>query len=357
VTAAAAENQTAIAAGVLQTAGLASRVATGVAVSQLVTDFGRTSKLTQSARFRAEAADETVRMRRAETILEVHQAYYAALRAAAVVEVAKATLESRRVILRQVQGLAASNLRSTLDVSFAEVAVSEADLLVQQAENDVREAQAALAAAMGQEQSTSYQLEPVSTLPILEADVDALVEKALAARPELKIARLNLSAAQRFAEAQHRSLYPSISITGAAGVIPAHQKALRDQYAAAAIHLTLPFLNGGRLSANAAEADLRARAAGKDTENLALQVALAVKKSWLDADTAHKRFVLTEKMVEQAKLAYRLASTRYENGLGGIVEVTQAQLAETSALIAQARARYDYLAQVSNLNFAMGELQ
>src|SRR4051812_10434523 len=43
-----ADRDTVIAAGTLQTSGLASRAATGVGFSQLVTDFGRTSSLADS---------------------------------------------------------------------------------------------------------------------------------------------------------------------------------------------------------------------------------------------------------------------------------------------------------------------
>ena len=60
--------------------------------------------------------------------MEVEQAYYQALVADAVLQVAQAALENRRLTLRQVQGLAEGSLKSTLDVSFAEVVVSEAEL-------------------------------------------------------------------------------------------------------------------------------------------------------------------------------------------------------------------------------------
>jgi outer membrane protein len=39
----------------------------------------------------------------------------------------------------------------------------------------------------------------------------------------------------------------------------------------------------------------------------------------------------------------RLAQTRYDIGLGSIVELNQAQLSEVSAEIAAAGAKYDYL--------------
>ena len=58
--------------------------------------------------------------------------------------------------------------------------------------------------------------------------------------------------------------------------------------------------------------------------------------------------------MDQAGRALRLAKARYEIGLSGILELTQAQLAQTSAQIAAANAKYDYLTRVANLNYAVG---
>src|ERR1043166_8275053 len=76
-----ADQGSAIAAGSLQTSGLASRAASGVGFSQLVTDFGRTSNLVESARLRATAQDRNVTSVRAQVTLQVRQAYDAVLSA------------------------------------------------------------------------------------------------------------------------------------------------------------------------------------------------------------------------------------------------------------------------------------
>src|SRR5438045_1989835 len=85
-----ADRDTAIAAGTLQTSGLASRAATGLGLSQLVTDFGRTSNLADSARLRAAAQDRNIATTRAQVLLQVEQAYYNVLAAEAVLQVAQA---------------------------------------------------------------------------------------------------------------------------------------------------------------------------------------------------------------------------------------------------------------------------
>src|SRR6185312_15694766 len=148
VTGAAAEHNSTLSAGAIQTSSLYSRGASGIGVSQLVTDFGRTSNLEQSAKLHNSAQNENVTNVRAQVLIEVREAYFQALATAAVLNVAQSTVDLRRLTLRQVSALAQSALRSTLDVSFAEVNVSEAELALFRAENDAKSSHARLSAAL-----------------------------------------------------------------------------------------------------------------------------------------------------------------------------------------------------------------
>jgi outer membrane protein len=352
-----ADHGTAIAAGTLQTSGLASRAATGVGFSQLITDFGRTSNLVESAKVRAAAQDRNVAAAQKQIILQVYQAYYNVLSSDAVLRVSSARVEMQKLTLRQARALAESSLRSTLDVSFAEVALSEAELALFQSENSAKASRAVLAAAMGDPQVESFALSepPMSGHP--RVDTENMVEEALRNRPELSVAKLNESAARRTAEAERRLRYPAITVTGVAGAIPVRQQNLANSYSAAGVNVSLPFLNGGLFAARRAEAELRARSAEKDEQALALQIARAVRVAQLEADNAWRRIEVTTRLLTQTATALRLANARYEAGLSSIIELTQAQLSQTSAEISAARAKYDYLVRLSELDFATGAIQ
>src|ERR1700735_3078830 len=122
------EHGSVLSAGAVTTSSIYSRQASGVVANQLLTDFGRTSRLEQSAKLRNASQNQNVINTRAQVLIEVQQAYYQALAAESVLKVAQATLDLRRLTLRQVSALAQSLLRSTLDVSFAQVNVSQAEL-------------------------------------------------------------------------------------------------------------------------------------------------------------------------------------------------------------------------------------
>jgi outer membrane protein len=358
VTGVGADEGTAVAAGALTTSSLSSRLAFGVVVSQLVTDFGRTGNLTGSARLRAQAQNQNVVTTRAQILLDVQQAYYSALGAQSVAKVAQAALDDRRLVLRQITALAASSLKSTLDVRFAEVAVSEAELALYQAQNDANSAQARLSAALGYGQTMSFDLVEESMPAPLGPDVDPLVTEALHDRPDLAALDLARSAEHRFAEAEKDLRYPTLSALGTVGEVPTHDAGYRgDHYGAAGMNLNIPVFNGGLFSARRAEADLRAEAADKDFQELTLQISKDVRVAWLNANTAFRRLDVAARLVAEANEALRLAQARYDIGLGSIVELTQAQYTQTSAQIASANATYEYLSRRSALDYSTGALR
>jgi outer membrane protein len=79
--------------------------------------------------------------------------------------------------------------------------------------------------------------------------------------------------------------------------------------------------------------------------------------AYLNALTANDRLALTAQLLDQAKLALDLAQSRYDLGLSSIVELSQAQLNLTSAQIEAARAKYDYQALRTVLEYQIGALR
>jgi outer membrane protein len=352
-----AEHNSTLAAGTVQTSSLYSRVAAGVTVSQLITDFGRTANLAESAKLRAAAQEQVVGNTRAAILIEVNQAYYQALAADTVLKVAQAVVDNRRLSLRQVQALAQSSLKSTLDVSFAEVAVSETELALFHAESDVLASRARLTAALGAAQTERFELTDEPLPPTLDPDPEVVVDQAVKQRPDLAALRLSRDAAHRFAQAERALSRPTVSLMGVAGDLPATDPRLHGTYSAAGVNVSVPILNGKLHAARRGEAELRAQASDRDVEDLTIQVSEEVRVAWLEASTAFRRLDVTARLVAQAQQSLRLAQTRYDNGLGSIVELNQAQVSQVSAEITAAGAKYDYLSRRAALAFVMGALR
>ncbi len=352
-----ADNGSRLAAGGLNNPVVYNRLGSGLTVAQMITDFGRTGNLVGSARLQAQAQDQATETTRAEILLNVSRAYFNILRAEAVRKVAIQTVAARQLVSDQVSALAQSKLRSTLDVSFAKVNLSDAKLLQVQAENDYHAAEATFAEAMGLPGLSGFTVEE-EPLPAGPPDtVGDLLREAMNNRPELKELRLQESAQQRFTKAEHGLYYPTIGVLGTAGFAPAGYETISSRYGAIGLNVNIPVFNGGLFKARETASEMKARAVSETAKDVQNQVSRDVRIAWLNSTTAYDRMALTKELLDQARLALDLAQSRYDLGLASIVELSTAQLNLTSAQISDANARYDYQTQKINLDFQTGILR
>jgi outer membrane protein len=354
LTAVKANGDSEVAAGAVTTSSISTRVAGGVTLTQLVTDFGRTRDLVRSSRLTAQGAAQNTEDVRQQILRDVDQAYFATEAAESVRGTAQAVLGLRRTELRQLTALAQNQLRSTLDVQFAQVLVSEAQMAVVQADSNVQEARAQLTAAMGDDNDPDYVLAEQPQPPLLEDDVNLYLHEALASRPDLKALNLQARAAQQFANSESKLNYPTVNILGSAGEVPERDHTLQQNYGAAGVNISVPVFNGGLNSGRIAEAKLRAQAAERDVRDRSLVIERDVRTDWARAKDAYLQIQVAQDLVDQTGVAVRLAQARYDAGLGSIVELNQAELSQTSALIQAASARFDYLSARAALNYALG---
>ncbi len=351
----AGSDNTRIMAGGLNNPSVLSRTALGVGVSQLITDFGHTSNIAASAKLSANAADHATLATREQVLLEVDRDYFGALQAQAVESVARQTLETRQLLVDRVTVLAENKLKSELDVSFARVALEEAQLLVLRAHSNAESALAALSTVLGYREQQNFTLVDAPTIPLsATTDVSSLIEQALRDRPELAGLRDERDAALHLARAQRDARLPTISAVVAAGDAFSHDARLPDNYSAAGLEVTVPLFAGGLYQAKQREAELRAKAAAESLRTAEDSVSRDVRIAWLDLGNARARLRTTGQLRRYAATAYDLADARYKAGSSSIVELSQAQLALTSAQIEETAARYDVLLKASDLNYQVG---
>jgi outer membrane protein len=352
-----ADTGTSTAAGNITTSSISDRFAYGGNLSQLVTDFGRTSALLGSARASAEAQADLATLTQAQVRLNVREAYYGVLGAEAVLRSAKAAQQNRQLISRQLSALANSELRSTLDVNFARVLEDEAELAVVRAESTVAQQRARLSSAIGDTHPIDTALSDVPIpLEELSGDPNSYLTSASKQRADLSALQAQQRSAAEFALSEKRLSYPTLNVLASAGQIPFHDHTLHDDYAAAGFNLNIPIFNGGLFGARRAEAELEASARTRDVQQIQLEVSEQVRDAWFQAQEAYRSVDVTARLVSQSKEALRLAKDRYDAGLGSIVELNEAQLNETSAEIEAANTTYTYLTRRAQLDFAAGLL-
>jgi outer membrane protein len=357
VTGVESENNSRVAAGGLNNPIIFDRYSNGVQVNQLVTDFGRTHELVKSSNLRAKAEEEGIVTSRANVLLRVDRSYYDALKAQAVLRVAQETVKDRQLVSDQITALAQNQLKSGLDVSFANVDLAQAQLLLVQAQNDVQASYASLTEALGYSDERMFQLAEAENPAVPPPDETTAIQQALRDRPELIGRRLEVSSAQSYVTAERDLWLPTISAVGVAGLSPIHQSELAPRYAAGGFNVNIPLFNGHLYGALRGEADAQARAQEQYLRAEQNGIIRDLQHAWLDANSGYQRLALTNQLLEQASKAVELAQARYKLGISSIIELSQAQLNMTQAEIAQASARYDYQAELAALAYQSGQIR
>ncbi len=347
-----------ITAGALSNPSIYNRAAGGLVVSQLITDFGRTHHLVLSAQSNARAQLESEHATELDITLTVDQAFYQALTAQAVLKVAQQTVAQRQATVDQVGALTRAKIRSDLDLSFANVQISQAKLLLLDAQNNEQSAMAALNNVLGSDQDEQYTLvdETGGAPPPAPDDPEAMVKAAFTARPDLASLNDKYIAARQYSTAERDLWMPTLSAMGAVGGTPVRaDQILSSWYGTAGANISIPVFNGFLYNAEEKEAKLRAQAAQEDVRNLRDVIARDVRTAVLNAETAYQRIAVTQQLLDQANFALDLASARYKIGLSGIVDITQAQLNQTEAEIAHTNARYSYQTALAVVRYEIGQ--
>jgi outer membrane protein len=362
ITGSAADQNTRIGAGLLSASRLFNRFGQGITVEQLITDSGRTPNLVASSKLRARAAQENVRATRYDVLLAVNQAFFEAQRAQALERVAQQTVAERQVVADQVTALVNNKLKSNLDLSFAQVNLAQAKLLLISTQNNISKAFAQLTRALGSDTQQTYKLQEEPVPPSPPSTAEPLVADAIRERPELIGLSFNRDAAYKFQKAERDLAFPTVTGVGVAGYLPeiaqlTLPRIIPDHYEAAAINVNIPIFNGHLFAARRAAALLQARAADQDLRNVQERIAQDVRAAWADSVTAYQQIAVADQLLNQANLALALAQGRYNLGLSSIVELSQAQLNQTQAEIQDVNARYDYQDQNAALQYQVGLLR
>ena len=343
VTAADSNPGSRLAAGFLNNPVLFPRAAEGASVNQLISDFGRTTKLLSSSEFQAKAADQNAVATRADILLVVDQAFYNSLDTKALVTVAEETVSARQTLVDKVQALTNAKLKSEIDLSFSNVELARAKLLLLEAQNNYQTSLATLSAILGYADQQDFQLvEDAKPITAPVRDVVPLIQQALQQRPELKALQFEVESAEKFGNAEHDLWRPTVNALGVVGEAPVRDDHIPNWYGAVGVNINIPVFNGFLYNARAKAADLQTEVDRQRLLDSRNNIARDVRNAWQNSQWAFQRLSVTQQLREQASLAFDLAQSRYNLGLGSIVEFTQAELQKTEADIEDTDAKYQY---------------
>ena len=269
-------------AGAINDPRLFNHFGSGLTLSQLITDSGRTSNLVANSKLQAQASREYYRATRYDVLFGVDGAYYEVLLAQQLVKVAQQTVNTRQTVVNQASELFKNQLKSQVDVSFAQVNLTDAKLMLLRAQDRLTAAYANLAQALGTQQAIKYQLTDQPMPPKPPESADPLLAQAFQNRPELASLRLQREADQKFVYAERDLRRPTISLTAVGGALPYINPGnanadISKGYEAAAVNVQIPVFNGHLFSARRQAAEYQLEAANQRLRDLQDRIARDVR--------------------------------------------------------------------------------
>jgi outer membrane protein len=362
VTAAQANQDSRLGAGVLNDPRLFNHFGSGITLSQLITDSGRTPNLVANARFKAQASREDSRATRYSVIVGVNQAYYEVLLSQQLIKVAEQTVASRQTVVNQISELTKNKLKSQVDLSFVQVNLADAQLMLLRAKNRLAAAYAGLGQAIGSQEAIRYQLTDPGKQPDPPNDPEPLIQQAFQNRPELASLNFQKQADQKLVYAERDLKRPTVSVSAVAGALPWIEPGnansnIPPEYESAAVNIQIPIFNGHLFSARRQAAEYQLQATQQRVRDLQDRIARNVRSAWAQASASFQAIGASEQLLQQANMALDLAQGRYDLGLSSIVELTQAQLGQTQAQVEFVDAKYEYQEAYADLQYTLGLLR
>lgn len=327
----------------------------GVSGSQLIWDFGQTPNRWRTARASAAAQTESLRATEAQVDYNVRIAFFTARAARELVKVATDTLANLEKHLAQIQGFVELGTHAEIDLSQARADRANGRVQLINAENAYDVARAQLNLAMGVERSVDYQLsdDGLTAVDGEDADVGRLVDEAARARPELANLRLLVDGAELQLRATREGHLPSLGLSASlTDNGPALDRLTWN--ASSLLVLSVPLFLGGQIDAQTRQSRGQLVQARAQLELEHQQVRLDVEQGRLGVRAAKAAIAAAADALANTSDRLRLAEGRYQTGVGSIIELGDAQIAQTAAAAQRVQAEYQLYTARAQLLKALG---
>lgn len=329
-----------------------------LAASWEIDVWGRLRDLNAADEADFAAAQSIYRGARLSLAANAAKAWCNLIAAEQLLELAHTTLDSNTRVLSITERLFKGGAgQGALDVQLGRTNVAAAQRAVKATELARDEAARSFELLVGR--YPSAEARGSHDLPTLKSKVPAglpadLVER----RPDLAIARADLFASARRADAARKALLPTIALTGSSGTpVSRFANFLDPAFLATSVaaNFAQPIYEGGELAANARGALAANEASIHDYAQTALEAFREVESALgADASLAEQETYLL-KEVEQASLAQKQAARDYSDGVNDdILRVLESQSRATNARGSLIRLRNDRLQNRIDLHLALG---
>ncbi len=329
-------------------------------------DFGRREASVKSAREQSMAQNFAFNAMHQEVLFSVCRAYYKLISIRSALAVISAAQDDAALIERATQKALEQGFSTRAELLQAKQQVAQFDFDKSALQADLRKAQVNLSESVGLDPAVPLQIQDLSQIPLpdnLGQSVNALVDRALANRPDLQARVAELRAAEAQVEEAEAAFGPTLAISGNAGPIYTAFDAdntgwvstFEPQYGGALV-FQLPIFDGFRHQQEkiAALAEKRrVEAAIEDARNAAVS---DVWEAYTDFENARRKLNAAQALVEASEASQEATLASFEKGFSDVTDVQTQQALLTAARESYSQARTDVFLSASLLQFATGQL-
>ena len=335
-----------------------NQTAATLSLSYLLYDFGGRDAALENARQIMAATNATQDATLQSVFLAAVQAYYQWYATQAQVAAAKESELASRESLKAAIARYQAGTATPADKLQAQTATSQATLTRIRAEGDANNARGTLANVMGLPADQPLDLAaPAAIVPDtqFEAKVADLIEEARRSRPDLAAAEAQVRAARAGIDSARATGMPSLSLFANSGV---SHDTLSDtgRSNAVGIAVNIPIFSGFNTTyqVRAAEAQLELKKIQRD--QTALQISLDVWRAYNALLTENQAVRAAADLLASATESEQVAQGRYRAGVGGILDLLNAQSALASARQQHIQELYNWRLARVTLAQALGKL-
>lgn len=324
-----------------------------VTLQQMLYDFGVTQNQATIKRLDYEAYKTTLGATINNVIFQTKDAYYNLLFAFENKRVAEDTVNKFEMFYNQAKAFYEIGMNPKVDVTIAEVNLSNAKLQLIQADNAVNLAVARLNNVMGVPFIDQYNVQERLKYQPIDITFNKSVEIARDARPELKLAELKVESANQTLKLVKKSYFPTLSIEGQFQ-LGGKSWTSNHGYNIGG-YLNFPTVNGMLIKNEIQEARYlydKEIANAKNTQN---QIYLEIQNAYLLLEEKKNQMPVAMLGVKQAKENYELSYGRYRVGEANPTELKDAQINYQQAQLNYYNALYQYSSAKASLEKAIGK--
>ena len=337
-----------------------------LSASQLIYDFGKTSGRISAADEEANAFEASMNQFISNKILLVKARYYDVLKTKSFIRVNKKNIKLQEGQLKRATRYYESGIKTIIDVSDAQVRLTQAELELNNSEYELKLRRAILEQTMGyvpyKGNYTLYHRKldlpnVAGHLPRVSTSLTQLEGFAYEHRYELKSSKYLVESSKFLVESEKGGYLPTLSLRGdytAQDVDKDFVATTPKRQWQAGVDMTWNLFSGNQTDASVQEAKISSLKAASNVDDVRLLIKRQVIEASLGVQRTKDSVTLSESISKASMKKFVQAQKRYENDLADYIELQEAQQGYIRSLAELVNAYYDYYISIAQLDFAVG---